>query len=47
MTHEEHHHAHGHDDGHHHGHIGHMPPHHHSLKNGFGLDFGLVIYNQP
>jgi cytochrome c oxidase subunit 1 len=35
MTQEEHHHAHGHDDGHHHGHVGHMPPPHHSLKNGF------------
>src|ERR1700678_4325939 len=36
MTHEhQHHHAHAHDDGHSHGHVGHMPPPHHSLKNGF------------
>ncbi len=37
MTHEhQHHHAPAHDDGHHHGHVGHMPPPHHSLKNGLG-----------
>lgn len=36
MTHEEHHHhGHGHDDSHSHGHIGHLPPAHHSIKNGF------------
>ena len=34
MTHEHHIITHDHDDGHHHGHIGHMPPPHHSMKNG-------------